>query len=407
MTRVRALPLALIVTLAACDSAVQPLTPGLSVVSGDRVTDTIQSTPPQPLIVRVIGEQGEPLVGVEVAFAGGAFGGPGRYHTLAGPSPRPTDRDGFVSAIIYLGTVAGEDSVTVTVPSLGLAAIARYTVRPGHAVGVAIDPPDTAVYVGGTVQLRGSVVDRGRNPVDGPVTYQTASAAAHLSGTTLTGVEVGRASVVGASGTFRDTSWVSVVPQGSAVAVLPHMVSNDTQRVVFFNFDGTGIHSFDVNYWATPRPDWSPAGDVIALEDPGPFPGFNPRLILGDLSGPKQRLVPDSVGLVSESDPRYSADGSWIYFAGARPGARPDIWRVRPDGTGAERLSGFSDYYYGAYQPSPSPDGSRVAFTRNAVCCYDLLVYVLNTSTGAIDSLMHPDGTPTPGYMRESKIGRA
>jgi len=393
MPRVPTLRIALAATLAACgDNGVQPLAPGLSIVSGDGITDTVQAAPPQPLVVRVIGQNGAPLSAVAVSFDGGA-------RVFAGPSPATTDRDGFAQATIYLGSVAGEESVTVRVPSLGLQAIARFTVLPGNPVGVAVEPADTAVYVGGTVRLRGWIVDRLKNSRGGTLTYETTSPAVQLSGATLTSAAIGRARVVGINGMWQDTAWVSVVPPGAAVAVLGHMITNDTQRVVFFNLDGTGFRSFDVSYWTTPHPDWSPAGDVIALEDGGVFPGFNPHLILGDPSGPKQRLVPDSIGLTSETNPRYSADGAWIYFSGVRPGVMSEIWRVHPDGTGAERVSGPSDAFYGGYQPSPSPDLTHVVYTRNAVCCYDLLVSVLNVASGTIDSLQHADGTPTPGYM--------
>jgi len=402
MSRTRLLLLAAVGMLAACDNAVQPLTPGLSIVSGDGVTDTIQATPAQPLVVRVIGQDGTPMTGATVTFVGRPAGGYGRYRTYVGnipPSTITTDADGFASGTVLLGNVAGKDSVTVSVPAAGLETIALFTILPGNPTGVAVEPPDTAVYVSGTVQLRGSIVDRFQNSRGGSLTYETTSAAVQLSSATLTGAAIGRGMVVGSSGTWRDTMWVSVVPQGAAAAVLTRFIGLDTQRVVFFNFDGTAMRSFDVSYWANPHPDWAPAGDVIVMQDGGPSPGFNPRLMLGDRTGPKQRILPDSIGFVSETDPRYAVDGTWIYFSGARPNVRPELWRVHPDGSGAERVSGSSDYYYGDYQPSPSPDDSRVAYTRNAVCCYDLLVFVLDVATGTIDSLPHADGTPTPGYM--------
>jgi hypothetical protein len=398
MIRTRALLIAVTTMLGACDDGVQPLGPRLSIVSGDGITDTVETAPAQPLVVRVSDQLGLPIPGVAVTFAGGAGLFP-RYHTIAGPYADTTDQHGLATATVYLGTVAGQDTVTVNAPTLGLEAFALYTVLPGNPTGVAVDPPDTAVYVNGTIQLRGSIVDRRQNSRGGTLAYETTSPAVQLSGATARGVAIGRATIVGASGVWRDTAWVSVVPPGAAVAVLPHFATGDTQRVVFFNFDGTGFRSFDVPYFATPRPDWAPAGDVIVMEDPGEYPGFNPRLMLADASGPKRRLVPDTVGLTWESYPRYSADGSWIYFTGGTTTIRSATWRIHPDGTGVERVSPQVDTYYGDFQPSPSPDGSRVAYTRNAVCCYDLLVYVLDTRTGTIDSLQHADGTPTPGYM--------
>lgn len=397
MARTRTLLVAVTLSFVACDNGVQPTTASLSIVSGDRVTDTVETALSQPLVVRVTNHLGLPLPRVVVTFAGGA-GLPDRYHTLAGPYADTTDGKGLARATVYLGRVAGEDTVTVSAAELGLTAFARFTVLPGNAAGVAVLPPDTALYVNKTLQLRGSIVDRWQNSRGGTLTYETTSPAVQLAGATVTSAAIGRAAIVGVSGVWRDTAWLSVVPPGAVAAVLPH-VSSDTQRVVFFNLDGSAFRSFDVSYWARPHPDWSPSGDVIVLEDGGPFPGNAPHLVLGDPSGQRQRVVPDSAGLSWESDPRFSADGAWIYFTGGTASIRSAIWRIHRDGTGLERVSSVTDTYYGDYQPSPSPDGSHVAYTRNAVCCYDLLVYVLDRTTGTIDSLQHPDGTPTPGYM--------
>ena len=60
--------------------------------------------------------------------------------------------------------------------------------------------------------------------------------------------------------------------------------------------------------------------------------------------------------------PEYSPDGRWIYFNGEDPAGLPghaQICRMRPDGSGAERLTGDERVNW---FPHPSPDGRWVAF---------------------------------------------
>jgi len=328
----------------------------VSIASGDRVSDTVLARPPEPLVVQVLGEDLAPLAGVEVRFLSHPIEFLGRYRTRVSPSVDTTDATGRVAVAIYLGNTAGEDTVTARAPALETEAIARFTVLPGNAAGVAVLPRDTAVYVDRSFRLRGSLVDRWGNPRAAPVAYATGSPAVRLSRDVVTGAAIGRAPVIGSAGAWRDTAWVSVVPPGAAAAVRPHLVTGDTARIVFFNFDGSGCRSFDVVYWASPRPDWASSGDAIVMENGGTFPDENGHLVLADSSGPKRRLLDPAVGLVQELHAQYSADGAWIYFAGVRPGRRTEIWRARADGSAAERVGPEADYYYGDTQPSPSPD---------------------------------------------------
>lgn len=56
--------------------------------------------------------------------------------------------------------------------------------------------------------------------------------------------------------------------------------------------------------------------------------------------------------------PDYSADGRWIWFNGERDG-RVHLWRVRPDGTGQQRMT---DDTLVNWFPHPSPDGVHVVY---------------------------------------------
>jgi Tol biopolymer transport system component len=54
----------------------------------------------------------------------------------------------------------------------------------------------------------------------------------------------------------------------------------------------------------------------------------------------------------------FSADGKWIIFTSERGGSA-DIYRVRPDGSGLERLTDDRAY---DDQGALSPDGKQLAF---------------------------------------------
>lgn len=391
---------ALVTGVGACDTNTGPTPPSeVRVMSGGRATDTVDATLPSPLVVQVIPPVGHPASGIAVQFVNGGVRvtpvGP-RYHTNAIPDADTTDDLGLVRARVELGTDAGEDSVIVRVPALERVAVARYTVRPGAAVGVAVLPADTVVYVDRGFRLRGSTVDRLGNVRGEPVAYSV-SGEAVLSGDSLIGRTIGRAKVTASARGWTDDGWVSVVPRGTVVAVRRRVSGPDTLRLVVFNLDGSGLRSFDLPYWSDPQPDWAPSGGVLVWQDPGPFPGFNGHLVVGDSSGVRRRLIDSTAGFVSEYYPQYSADGSWIYFAGARPESRGDIWRVRSDGSGPERVGPQGDGYTGYFEPSPSPDGTRVALARTPACCYDLLIEVLDLATGQMDSLRRANGTPIAG----------
>jgi hypothetical protein len=81
------------------------------------------------------------------------------------------------------------------------------------------------------------------------------------------------------------------------------------------------------------------------------------RLYRADSSGGVTRI---DTGDVIASWPEYALDGSWIFFGGAVEGSGSEIYRVRPDGTGLERLT-----FGGGSQPTSSPDVRKLAYVRN------------------------------------------
>jgi TolB protein len=119
------------------------------------------------------------------------------------------------------------------------------------------------------------------------------------------------------------------------------------QRHVVANFKGSNS-----------APAWAPDGKRLAvvLTKDGKSQIY---AINADGSGAAARLTnsPDI-----DTEPKYSADGQWIYFTSDRGGS-PQIYRIPAGGGDAQRLT-----FDGSYNvtPRPSPDGKTLAYiSRN------------------------------------------
>jgi Tol biopolymer transport system component len=125
---------------------------------------------------------------------------------------------------------------------------------------------------------------------------------------------------------------------------------------------------------------WSPDGErlaYVAAREGAPILPYTCRL-----DGSDERLLVDGFDHVDGTD--YTPDGTWIWFNGEREG-RVDLWRVRPDGSGLERMTDGEtvDWF-----PHPSPDGSLVLFlayppgTRGHPAMLDVALCVMPAEGG-------------------------
>ena len=99
---------------------------------------------------------------------------------------------------------------------------------------------------------------------------------------------------------------------------------------------------------------WSPDGLRLAYASAR---GAGPVAIRTcRLDGSDEVLVTDAFD--HADGPDHTPDGAWIWFNGERDGS-VDLWRIRPDGTGAERMTSRAtvDWF-----PHPSPDGRLVLY---------------------------------------------
>lgn len=355
--------LGLLATASCGDGGLQPVepgTPGIQVVSGQDVVDTVGSFVAEPLLIEVRGPDGLPAVGAAVRFES-PFGD---YLRLApeknGPfnvtSVLTTDRDGRAPAYLWLGTRAGAMPVSMVVPELGYRDTAHIPIRPGNPTRVGFEPKDTAVYVGGSYTLRAYTQDRWGNRRTDTITYEAVSAEVAVGATgVVTGSSIGRARMLARHGELTDTGWVSVVPRGTLSVVREG-------HVVLIGLDGCGYTELvDLPYHQGITPgDWSADGRTLVLGAGMP----EPRLVKVSLDGVLERVIPaGATAAERELWPQFSPDGQWIYYSAEVGRIYPEVWRVRSDGTDAERLSlPLLDVHDADWTPTPSPDGTRIAY---------------------------------------------
>jgi TolB protein len=133
---------------------------------------------------------------------------------------------------------------------------------------------------------------------------------------------------------------------------------------------------------------WSPDGKTIAFTRPNHAGGGNILSILVK-GGPETALT---TGNGMSDDPDYSADGKWIYFNSDRAGGLMQIWRMRPDGTGAEQVTSDD---FNNWTPHPSPDGKSIGIVsydkgvKGHPANKDIALRILNVSDGKIRVLVN------------------
>ena len=378
--------------------------PGLSsltLLRGDGVTDTVLSLPAQALVVEVRGEGGALVSGTVVRFQALTIEGANPY--LLGVYVAPvtsqnfgsfvadsTDSRGRSSVLVQLGTRAGAAKLLVSVPEFGLQDTARFTVLPGKGTLVIVQPKDTALYVGRGFQSRATVGDRFGNPRSDPVSYSAGSTTISItsSGRVTGGGNFARAFYTANAQGGTDTGWVSVVPQGTLAALQVDSLAGHGPGIVTFNLDGSGYSWIGRGgSYYNAAPSWAPSGTTLAF---GGNPGFQTWLYSSDLSGNERALLASGdSGLTIASWPAYSHDGTYIYFSGATT-ANFGLWRANADGTEPHLL--YTDPSGLAWRSSPSPDGTRLAFTNASTYPAGVQVYTL--ATGSVSSWAVVGHTP-------------
>jgi hypothetical protein len=332
--------------------------PGARVVAGADVTDTISAMLSQALVIEVRDEKGRAIPNTLVRVQQPVTGSPtvriGRLDAsfLSTVMTDSTDVAGQVAALVQFGDRAGTAELQILVPATLQQLTATYSILPGNPAAVDVQPTDTAIYVGGTVALRGEVRDRRGNVRQEAVSYTLPDADLLVSGTSARGEQIGRTMVVARSGALTDTARVSVVPRARIAAVLSSAASQGVPRIVSMELDGSGIQPLfappiPTGNFAHPR--WSD-GSVVAFIR-------NAQLWTADQTGVTRVLHSGTPAISDGYAPEWSADGQWIYVTQTTDST--GIWRVRADGQLVEKTKAR---WPQARAPTPSPDGGRLAY---------------------------------------------
>ena len=362
----------------------------LVAVAQPATTDTVQARPVQGLVVELRDGADRPVAGSVVRFTGllgkdqqpSMFVGSENSQSVAAFTADSTDIRGRAIAVVQFGPLAGIGRIAIEVPEFGLADTVAFTIQPGSAAAVQMNPPDSTMYPNGTAQIRGTVLDRFGNARTDAVTYSVTSTPAGIASVNPTGLvgatATGRVTVTGTAGDAHSTAALSVVPRGTlAVSV---SIPVDGHPILVFDLDGSnplllGDSPGDV-YQS--EPEWSPSGTEIAFtETTG-----SARVAFVTLDGTVSPLLvnpPPSLG--SHYWPTYSRDGQYVYFSGGGQ----SIWRAKRDGTNAEALTeGLTQGL--DYRPSASPDGRFVSFY--SVGSLGVVVRVLDLATRTLTPLI-------------------
>jgi hypothetical protein len=266
----------------------------------------------------------------------------------------------------------------VSVPDLGLVDTVTLVVRPGNPAGITVAPKDSVITVNGTATLRGGATDSYGNVRSDPVTFSLLSGPATVSNAAVTGTAVGRASILLMSDSRADTAYLSVVPPGVLAAINP---SSGVLGPFVFNLDGSSMQAIPTSPTAG-NVRWAPSGTSLAFDQ------SSDGLTAGSASDQLQSIT--SAGVVTSLDvspgygdrsPQYAPNGAMIYYW--KLGSPDRLWHVTPSGTNDDTV--FMQNPYDDLMPSPSPDGSQLAYLSFVNGSPDLRILTL--ATGALTDL--------------------
>ena len=369
----------------ACGGTAEPaVSSGVRVVASPQRSDTVLALAPQALIVELRGGERQIAPGQAIRFEVLAPKGTTRTNErgvhicrVDGPScgaalipervtvSDTTDKEGRARVLVRYGTITGPAWVRFAAPQSGFADSVLFTVQPGAATRIRFQNAPAAVKVGSAITVVASATDRWDNARADQPSFSTSFSNVTIdSRGRVSGLSVGRANIFASFGAYRDSSYVSVVPDGR---YLFHTIEFGVARVMEIAFDGSGsrfVAEKAINAQSAPN------GAVLVHQFTF---GSGQRLQLVTPDVPQRRVTISDI-FQREEFGQLAANG-WIYFSGALAGESFSIWRIRPDGGGLERrTSGL-----GEWRSAPSPDGTKLLYHRtgiyrNAFDAWDLVV---------------------------------
>ena len=344
--------------------------PGVRILTPRTVEDTISAFLASSLTLEVRDSSGAPAAARKVTISShldvpDPFGFP-----VVGFSLSPgvagvlvlnevTDARGQLAVVGRLGDRVSSGWITVDAGTLGRDSI-HAVVRPGAPARLVMQPRDTAIAVGVSYTPTAVVRDRTGNLLGStPVLASRRAPVASVNGGSIRAESPGRVFVVGTIGTGIDSVAASVVPSGTLAAF-------GGTTLASFDLDGTNYQStsLTVNGFNNYSPRWLPQRNLLVFH--GHIASFGYSAGLFTLDASNQPTVLYSPGLERDGAfPQPSRDGAWIYYTQRVGWQSNEIWRMRLDGTGRERVGPTAGYYDSYSQATPSPDGRVIAYTQN------------------------------------------
>lgn len=395
-------------------------TPGIRVLFGAGVTDTIDAVPLQALVVELRTPRGKPARRTPVRFEARPPTDPARQSepalfvcsvsvAVCGPNTGTafvvdsTDDNGVARAMVRLGHIAGRAVVRISSANFIQDSVA-YVVTHGAAVSVRAPAADTLLLVGTVTTLPGKLYDRYNNlRPDVPTTSAGIGSAVSLEVPTsaVTANTLGVQRLYFRSGTMVDSTTVTVLPAARLVAWIP----GGADVVHLFNIDGSAVRVLSTrttsNLGVFPRFDRS--RQLVTLHTGEPFANSQTLKVV-DTLGTTLRTIPNATGFNWVIAQRQLADGS-IMVVGQRSGQLANaVWRVAADNniTAVATLPGADSSYnsgrvqntgsvlnsYNAYGAADvSPDGTRIAYVAGPPQLPEFSLRVLNIVTGTLTIL--------------------
>ena len=368
-----------------------PATRPLAFIQGEGASDTVDSPARVKLTIRALDNSGAPLAGLPLLLLV-RYPPPNTPFTGQTPgslaqSALTTDAEGRASTELLFGTVVGSWYVVAQDTRRGTADSVSFTVKPGAPARLKLLPRDTLAFVDGGYQLAASTTDRRGNEVSAAVSYATdsvAGVASISSAGRVTGRAIGRSRfLVRITGTgVVDTARVTVVPSGKLAA-------ESSEGLSVVNLDGSGFVTLVPGNFDYLFASWSPDGTAVVYNSSPP----SGVLFRVDLQG-KTTLLSTGATMPSETWPRYSADGQFIYFSGGYYPDSIDTYRMRADGTGPRvRVTPTRPGSTRYWKASPSPDGTLLAYSEAG-----FRLRVVNLVTGADRTIVTPGWAESPRF---------